>query len=84
MVDYYEFTSGGITVKPGELSTPQKPILFLEPALTGKWRLKGKIHAIFQLGINVPLGDSYFDYQPMQVGLGIQIDTGGLRTRVYK
>lgn len=78
-VDYSEFTSNGTTVKPNE-----KAQLFLEPAVTGKWRIKGNIHAVFQLGINVGIpGEVFFDFQPMQAAAGIQIDTGGLRTRVY-
>ncbi len=78
-VDYTEFSSAGVTVKPDE-----KAVIFIEPAATGKFRLKGNLHAIFQLGLTVPVGDSFFDYQPMQAAVGIQIDTGGLRTRVYK
>lgn len=78
-VDYSEFTHDGYTVKPDE-----KPVIFLEPALTGKFRLKGNIHALFQLGITAPIGDSFFEYQTMQATVGLQIDTGGLRTRVYK
>lgn len=79
-VNYTEFTSStGTVVKPNE-----KAHLFLEPALTTKFRLTGNIHGIFQLGMTIPLpSEVYFAYAPLIVTIGLQIDTGGLRTRVY-
>lgn len=79
-VDYSEFTSGGITRQPTE-----DPILFLEPAATLKFHLAGNLFMIGQVGFTLPLsGEPYFKYQPLSASIGIQIDTGGLGTRVYK
>ncbi|MBK8289943.1 MAG: hypothetical protein IPK96_02305 [Flammeovirgaceae bacterium] len=85
-VDYTEFSSSDndpnyavVTVRPDE-----KPHLFLEPSLTGKVPLAGNLQGIFQLGLNTPLpNDAYFDYVPVQFSVGIQLNTGSLRTRVY-
>lgn len=78
-VDFGEFTSGGVTVKPGE-----KASIFLEPAATLKIHLAGNLFGVFQLGLAVPMsGDPFFKYQQLQASVGIQIDTGGLRTKVY-
>lgn len=67
------------TIKPNE-----KPQLFLEPALTGKFPLVGNLQGLFQLGLNVPAdSDVFFDYVPLQFAIGIQLNTGSLRTRVY-
>lgn len=79
-VDYSEFTSQGITRSPDE-----SPIMFLEPAATLKIHLAGNLFMVGQLGFTLPLaGEPYFKYQPLSASLGIQIDTGGLSTRVYK
>ena len=90
VVDFKEFTSTGpplpapqsapVTKKPDE-----KPYLFLEPALTGKFPLVGNLVGVFQLGLAVPASsDAYFDVVPLQTSIGIQLHVGGkLRTRVY-
>jgi len=86
MVDYTEFSSNDnnpalsvVTEKPDE-----KPQFFLEPALTGKFPLVGNLQGIIQLGLNAPIpNDAYFDYVPVQLSVGIQLNTGSLRTRVY-
>jgi hypothetical protein len=86
LVDFSEFSSNDNnpalaveTVKPDE-----KPILFIEPALTGKFPLVGNLQGMFQLGLNVKMSpNEYFDYVPLQFALGIQLNTGSLRTRVY-
>lgn len=86
LVDFSEFSSNDNnpafdteTVKPNE-----KPRLFIEPALTGKFPLVGNLQGMFQLGLNVKASpDLYFDYVPLQFALGIQLNTGSLRTRVY-
>jgi hypothetical protein len=86
LVDFTEFSSNDndpanavVTVKPTE-----KPRLFIEPALTGKFPLAGNLQGVFQLGLVTPLsGDVFFDYVPLQVSVGIQLNTGSLRTRVY-
>lgn len=79
-VDYSEFTSGGVTVQPTD-----DPVIFLEPAATVKFHLAGNLFMVGQIGLTLPLaGDPYFKYQPMSASIGIQIDTGGLGTRVYK
>ena len=85
-VDFTKFTSTDnnpankeVTVKPNE-----KYHLFLEPALTGKFPIVGNLQGVFQLGLNVAMpGDVYFDYVPLQFSIGIQLNTGSLRTRVY-
>jgi hypothetical protein len=86
IVDYTEFSSNDndpmnavVTIKPDE-----KARLFIEPALTGKFPLAGNLQGVFQLGLAVPLSsDVYFDYIRLQVSVGIQLNTGSLRTRVY-
>ncbi len=79
-VDFTEFTSSGNTVKPNE-----KPRIFLEPAVTMKIHLTGNLFGVAQLGLAVPIsGTDYYKVQPLQASLGVQIDTGGLRTKVYK
>jgi hypothetical protein len=90
IVDFKEFTSSGppppaaqkspITKNPDE-----KGYMFIEPALTGKFPLVGNLNGVFQLGLSVPANsDVYFNYEPLQVSLGIQLHVGGkLRTRVY-
>jgi len=85
-VDFTKFTSNDnnpankeVTVKPDE-----KYHLFFEPALTGKFPIVGNLQGVFQLGLNVPLPtEVYFDYVPIQFSIGIQLNTGSLRTRVY-
>ena len=80
MVDFAEFTSSSITVKPTE-----NLHFFFEPALTGRFRLAGNLNGIFQLGLNVAIpSDVYFTHVPLQAALGIQLHVGNrLRTRVY-
>jgi len=79
-VDYSEFTSGTVTEMPTE-----DPIIFLEPAVTLKFHLAGNLFMVGQIGFTLPLaGEPYFKYQPLSASMGIQIDTGGLSTRVYK
>jgi hypothetical protein len=86
IVDFTEFSSNDndpvnsvITIKPDE-----KPRVFIEPALTGKVPIAGNLQGVFQLGLAVPLSsDVFFDYVPLQFSLGIQLNTGSLRTRVY-
>jgi hypothetical protein len=78
-VNYSEFTDAVKTVKPNE-----KAQFFIEPAITAKFRLAGNIFGFCQLGMTVPIpSEVFFDYMPMQVAAGFQIDTGGLRTKVY-
>jgi len=90
LVDFKEFTSTGPPAPAAQKSevtkTPdEKAYLFIEPALTGKFPLVGNLNGIFQLGLAVPTNsDVYFDYEPLQLSLGIQLHVGGkLRTRVY-
>ena len=78
-VNFSEFTSqAGVVVKPNE-----KTVMFIEPTAILKMRLAGNLHGIFQLGVTFPSGDSFFKYQSLQAAIGIQIDTGGMRTKVY-
>jgi len=80
-VNYSEFTAAGVTKTP----TQDGPVTFVEPTLTAKFRLAGNLHGIFQLGLTMPTAaDVYFKYNTTNTSLGIQIDTGGMRTRVYK
>lgn len=91
LVDFNEFTSTGPPPPATQRPTPvtkkpdEKAYLFVEPALTGKFPLVGNLNGVFQLGLAVPTNsDVYFDYEPLQVSLGIQLHVGGkLRTRVY-
>ncbi len=86
IVNFTEFSSNDndpvnsvVTIKPDE-----KPQLFIEPALTGKFPIVGNLQGVFQLGLGIPAsGDVYFDYVPLQLSVGIQLNTGSLRTRVY-
>ena len=78
-VNFSEFSTSAGTFKPKDTAP-----IFLEPALTSKLRINGNIHAIFQLGVVLPVGsDPFFEYSKFQAALGLQIDTGGLRTKVY-
>lgn len=80
LVDFTQFKSSLATIKPDE-----KAILFVEPALTGKFHLMGNLKGVFQLGLNVGVAsDVYFTNVPLQAAFGIQLDVGNrLRTRVY-
>jgi hypothetical protein len=78
-VSYPEFTAGGVVKKPNE-----KIQMFVEPSITAKFRLVGNIHGIMQIGMALPQpSDVFFKYSTTQTSIGIQIDTGGLRTKVY-
>lgn len=85
-VDYTEFSSNDnnpnnavVTVKPDE-----KAHFFFEPSITGKVPLAGNLQGIFQLGLNAPIpSEVYFDKVPVQFSVGLQLNTGSLRTRVY-
>jgi hypothetical protein len=77
---FSEFSTAVASIQPND-----KGQIFIEPALTAKFRLAGNLHGIFQLGLTVPVpGDVYYEYSSLQAALGVQIDTGGLRTRVFK
>ncbi len=79
VVDFTEFESNSVLVKPNE-----KPQLFLEPALTTTFKLKGNLRGFFQLNVTNPIGtDTYFEFERLQAAIGIQLHTGSLRTRVY-
>ncbi len=85
-VDYTEFSTSASVPPPltNNMKPNEKAQIFLEPALTTKFRLQGNLHGIFQLGIALPMnGEVYYKYQSLQATIGIQIDTGGLRTKVY-
>lgn len=79
-VDFSEFTAGVVTETPDE-----KMVIFIEPALTTKFRLNQHLDGMFQLGLNFSgSGDVYFDFVPVQAAIGVQLHLGGdLRTRVY-
>ncbi|HZX74674.1 MAG TPA: hypothetical protein VFE57_09650, partial [Cyclobacteriaceae bacterium] len=90
IVDFKEFTSTGppppATQKSAVTKDPnEKPYAFIEPALTGKFPLAGNLIGVFQLGLAVPTNSAvYFDYEPLQASVGIQLHVGGkLRTKVY-
>jgi hypothetical protein len=79
-VDFSDFTTQDGVVHPHT----ENAIIFLEPAITMKFHLAGNIFGIAQVGVAFPIsGEPYFKYQQLSASLGIQIDTGGLRTRVY-
>lgn len=79
-VDFYEFTTGTIPVEPDE-----KIALFIEPAVTAKFKLTPNLDGMFQLGLNFPgSSEVFFDHVPVQAGFGIQLHVGGsLKTKVY-
>ena len=77
---FSEFSTAVATIQPTDDGQ-----IFIEPALTAKFRLAGNLHGIFQLGLTVPIpGEVYYEYSSIQAALGVQIDTGGMRTRVFK
>ncbi len=79
MVDFTEFEWNGVIEKPNE-----KAQIFLEPALTTTFKLKGNLRGFFQLNVTNPVGtDTYFEFERLQAAIGIQLHTGSLRTRVY-
>jgi hypothetical protein len=81
LVNYSQFEANGVVKTPTNKSTN----LFIEPTMTAKFKLAGNIHGIFQLGLTVPGGaDVYFQYNTISTSLGIQIDTGGMKTRVFR
>jgi len=79
-VDFTSFQSYTQLVEPNE-----KFQLFFEPSFTTKIHLVGNIKGVLQLGLALPMPSPiYFDYQPLQAAIGVQIDTGNrLRTKVY-
>jgi hypothetical protein len=78
-VNMSEFTTAVASAKPKDSGQ-----FYVDPAFTAKFRLAGNLHGLFQLGLTVPVpGEVFYEFSTMQVALGIQIDTGGLRTRVY-
>ena len=79
-VNYSEFTSGGVVQKPKSNETVY---MFIEPAVTAKFRLAGNLHGFFQLGATIG-GDPIYEFSTLQTAIGIQIDTGGMNLRVYK
>lgn len=85
LVDFTEFTSSDSGTQPEVTVKPDENFhLFIEPALTGKFHLVGNLQGVFQLGLTLPTpNDVYFDYVPLQFSVGIQLNTGSLRTKVY-
>lgn len=80
-VDFSDFTTVDGVMHPHT----ENAMVFLEPAATLKFHLTGNIFAIAQVGVNFSLsGEPYFKYQPLSASVGLQIDTGGLSTKVYK
>jgi hypothetical protein len=78
-VDFKRFRAEGFEVEPDEA-----PQLFIEPALTGRFPLRGNIYGLFQLGVGLSSdAESYFKTTPLQASFGIQINTTSLRTSVY-
>jgi len=78
-VNFNEFQSGVIIEKPNEGTH-----LFLEPAITARFRMAEHLNGMFQLGLNVPMpNDAFFDYVPVQAAFGIQLHLGeSFRARV--
>lgn len=86
MVKFTSFTTDdpdAVTPVAPRDATNDKYSLFIEPAITTRFHLVGNLRGFFQLSINQPIGDVYFDYTPVQGAIGIQLHTGQLRTRVY-
>jgi hypothetical protein len=79
LVDFSEFKTDTRVHIPTE-----SPQLFVESALTAKFLIKGNLHGMFQAGLNVPVpSEVFFEYPNFQFAFGIQVHTGGLRTRLY-
>ncbi len=79
-VDFYEFVHSGVPSTPDE-----KIAIFIEPAVTAKFKLTPNLDGLFQLGLNFAgSGEVFFDHVPLQAGFGIQLHLGeSLKTRVY-
>jgi hypothetical protein len=78
-VDFTRMEAEGFVRTP-----PERPQLFIEPAVTGRFPLRGNIYGLFQLGVGLSAdAESYFKTTPLQASVGIQINTTSLRTRVY-
>lgn len=79
-VDFNEFQSGVIVEKPNEGMH-----LFIEPAVTARFRMAQNLNGMFQLGLNLSMpNDAFYDHVPVQASFGVQLHLGGsLRTRVY-
>ncbi len=81
LVNYSQFEANGLVKTP----TNKSANIFIEPTVTAKFKLVGNIYGIFQLGLTLPAGsDVYFQYNTTNTSLGIQIDTGGMKTRVFR
>ncbi len=79
LVDFSEFKADTRVHVPSE-----GPQLFVESALTAKFPIKGNLHGMFQAGLNVPVpSEVYFEFPNFQFGFGVQVQLGGLRTRLY-
>lgn len=80
-VTFSEFQTGVIVEKPDE-----KGHIFLEPAVTARFKMAGNLFGNFQVGLNAAMpNDAFFDHVPLQASFGIQLHLGGnLRTQVYK
>jgi hypothetical protein len=77
---FSEFSTALSTVQPSDNGH-----IFIEPAVTAKFRLAGNLHGIFQLGLTAAVpSEVYYEFSSLQAAIGVQIDTGGLRTRVFK
>lgn len=78
-VDFTRMEAEGFVRTP-----PESPQLFIEPAVTGRFPIRGNIYGLFQLGVGLSAdAESYFKTTPLQASFGIQINTTSLRTRVY-
>lgn len=84
MVKFSEFSTTADFVTTPVYKPTDSYHLFIEPAITTRFHLVGNIRGFFQLGLNAPVpNDVFYDYVTVQSAIGIQIHTGGLRTRAY-
>lgn len=78
-VNFSEFRTNGRTHRPD-----QGPHIFFEPAVTTRFPLAGNLHGMVQAAVNMPLpSDVIFESPNFQLAIGVQLQLGGLRTRLY-
>jgi len=80
MINFSEFRAAD-----GRTHSPQEgPHLFVEPAFTTRFPLAGNLHGMVQAAVNVPVPtDVIFESPSFQLAIGVQLQLGGLRTRLY-
>ncbi len=74
-VDFTSFNNG-ITV----VTDRQDPVLFIEPGFMGRVNFgNSNMFMTFQGGISFPQRETYFDHEPVTLGVGLGLRFGALR-----